>query len=429
MARRRPRQTVEQETVAALNASDQRRTLDEADGVRVGEEPVPGMRLRCICRGHTDAIGRIAWSPCGRFIASPSEDSTIRIWNANDGKCRRVLRSAATGNYAVAWSPDGELLASGGKDAKVTVWSLASGKVVKVIQGHNGPVHAVAWSRQLGLLASASSDKSVRVWNAQSWEQVKEFDIAPGYGTDTHSIAWSPSGELLAMAAWGDLRIWNAVTGLLSDPMSLTRTHLQDLSWSPNSRFIAVATFQHAIDIWNAESLEHSVSLEGHAEQQSGVSFSRDGMLLGSKSTDGTFRLWSTSHWQLLHTVKESSSGDDRAGIAFNELEPTLATLGESDTLLRLWAIDDKQLLVESIPHVSRIYTSAKIVLVGESNVGKSCLAMRLAEDRYPEDHEHGTTHGMRFWPIKAEELHPGAKSPEGQRRDVVLWDFGGQDE
>ncbi len=74
-------------------------------------------------------------------------------------------------------------------------------------------------------------------------------------------------------------------------------------------------------------------------------------------------------------------------------------------------------------------YTSAKIVLVGESNVGKSCLAMRLAEDRYPHDHEHGTTHGMRFWPMEAEQLHASAKPPEGQRRDVVLWDFGGQDE
>ncbi len=52
---------------------------------------------------------------------------------------------------------------------------------------------------------------------------------------------------------------------------------------------------------------------------------------------------------------------------------------------------------------------------------------MRLAEDRYPDDHEHVTTHGMRFWPMEAEKLHSAAKPPQGQRRDVVLWDFGGQ--
>lgn len=55
------------------------------DFMEVGKEMVPGMRLRCVCRGHTDAIGRIAWSPCGRFIALPSQDKTIRIWDANDG--------------------------------------------------------------------------------------------------------------------------------------------------------------------------------------------------------------------------------------------------------------------------------------------------------------------------------------------------------
>jgi WD40 repeat protein len=49
------------------------------DFMEIGKEVVPGIKLRCICRGHTDTIGRIAWSPCGRFIASPSEDNTIRI--------------------------------------------------------------------------------------------------------------------------------------------------------------------------------------------------------------------------------------------------------------------------------------------------------------------------------------------------------------
>nr|VFK32068.1 MAG: hypothetical protein BECKMB1821G_GA0114241_110116 [Candidatus Kentron sp. MB]VFK35133.1 MAG: hypothetical protein BECKMB1821I_GA0114274_110117 [Candidatus Kentron sp. MB]VFK76995.1 MAG: hypothetical protein BECKMB1821H_GA0114242_108817 [Candidatus Kentron sp. MB] len=41
------------------------------DFMEVGKEVAPGMRLRCICHGHTDTIGRITWSHCGRFIASP----------------------------------------------------------------------------------------------------------------------------------------------------------------------------------------------------------------------------------------------------------------------------------------------------------------------------------------------------------------------
>jgi WD40 repeat protein len=70
---------------AVLRPTVEPSVVDEVDGVQVGEEPVPGMRLRSICRGHQGTIGRIAWSPCGRFIASPSTDKTIRIWDASDG--------------------------------------------------------------------------------------------------------------------------------------------------------------------------------------------------------------------------------------------------------------------------------------------------------------------------------------------------------
>lgn len=106
-----------------------------------------------------------------------------------------------------------------------------------------------------------------------------------------------------------------------------------------------------------------------------------------------------------------------------------LATLGENDALIRIWDLDYEVLLSRPTRSLTVKYTSAKIVLVGESNVGKSCLAMRLAEDRYPNEEEEGTTHGMRFWPMVPEQLSPRAAAPEGELRDVVLWDMGGQDE
>ena len=122
------------------------------------------------------------------------------------------------------------------------------------------------------------------------------------------------------------------------------------------------------------------------------------------------------------------STYEEWTGIEFDPSSSVLATLGGENGVIRVWDIDVARLSAQ-LGSAATTYTSAKIVFVGQSNVGKSCLAMRLAEGRYPEDHEHGTTHGMRFWPMAAEDLHRGAKPPQGQRRDVVLWDFGGQDE
>lgn len=65
-------------------------------------------------------------------------------------------------------------------------------------------------------------------------------------------------------------------------------------------------------------------------------------------------------------------------------------------------------------------------MLVGESEVGKSCLALRLAENRYEE---RGTTHGMRLWPMAPEAISPAMVTPANEKRDLTLWDLGGQNE
>src|SRR5438105_3059971 len=58
----------------------------------IGGSPVPGFTLRHVLRGHTEYITRIAWSPDGSYIASPSADKTIRIWDAHSGECVCTLQ-------------------------------------------------------------------------------------------------------------------------------------------------------------------------------------------------------------------------------------------------------------------------------------------------------------------------------------------------
>lgn len=92
-----------------------------ADGVRVGESPVPGITLRRILRGHTGSINRIACSPDGRFLASPSSDKTIRIWDVTCGECTSVLEGHGEWVSSVAWAADGHRLTSSSADKTIRI--------------------------------------------------------------------------------------------------------------------------------------------------------------------------------------------------------------------------------------------------------------------------------------------------------------------
>src|SRR3982751_1546424 len=68
---------------------------------------------------HTGRIGRLDADRAGRFLVTASEDRTVRVWTAEDGKLLRTIRlPAGPGHvgkaFAVALSPDGSLVAAGG---------------------------------------------------------------------------------------------------------------------------------------------------------------------------------------------------------------------------------------------------------------------------------------------------------------------------
>ncbi|MCI0611511.1 hypothetical protein L0244_00835, partial [bacterium] len=80
------------------------------------------MKLRHTLRGHTGTIGRIAWSPDGRMLASPSWDKTIRLWEVGTGKLLRALKGHEEAVNSVVFDPTGRILASGSDDSTIKLW-------------------------------------------------------------------------------------------------------------------------------------------------------------------------------------------------------------------------------------------------------------------------------------------------------------------
>ncbi len=419
-----------------------------------------GINLVHTLSGHSNCVSGLSWSPDGSMLASGSGDNTICLWDATTGKLQRRLVGQNVGVSCIAWSPDGSIIASGSLDGCLRLWDSRTGaklgpwEVVPATSSiamkkneksdpwlpirdeppwtsegkvHGAMVWSVRWSRNGQRLAAATSEYTVWVWDVIRGEFARH--VAPS-NSFVFCLAWSPDDTLLAGGS-GDSKIylWDLSKGLLYRTLE---GHLRDvlsLAWSHDGQWIASGSKDSTIRIWEAQTGRLMTVLEGHTASVNTVAFSSNGLIIASKSEDGTLRLWDCHHWEPITTFDESTAPNQLGVLDFHPFQLVLASADDSSRTIRVNKVDYPSLLRESKGLRTIKYTSAKIVLVGESNVGKSCLAMRLAEDRYPGDDEQGTTHGMRFWQMKPENLSASAMPSEGERRDIVLWDMGGQDE
>ncbi|MGA9768354.1 MAG: TIR domain-containing protein [Blastocatellia bacterium] len=386
----------------------------------IGGSPVPGLTLRHVLRGHTRWISRIAWSPDGAYLASPSDDKTIRIWDMRSGTCVHTLQGHTSTVYSVAWSPDGQRLASASGDKTIHLWDAASGKHLQTLKGHTSYAFSVAWSPDGQRLASASDDKTIRLWDAASG---KHLQTLSGHHRAVKSVAWSPDGQRLVSASEDEtICLWDADSGKQLQTLKGHTDLVFSVAWSPDGQYLASASEDNTIRLWNANAAGNKAwqVLEGHSGRVQCIAFSNNGRWLASKGGyhENTIRLWRCDTWACVVVLSERADGGSPPGIAFHPGMPVLATLGEEDTIIRIWELDEALLLGQAQESVH--YTAAKLVLVGDSGVGKTGLGWRLAHGEFKE---HASTHGQQFWAIP--EL--GLKRKDGTECEAVLWDLAGQ--
>lgn len=400
-------------------------------------EANPGFKLLHTLRGHDVPIGRIAWSPDGQLLASSSYDHTIRLWDLQTGTLYRELTGHRRSVKSVAWTPDGQRLASGSDDTTVRIWDVATGELQQTLPGHYDGVRAVAWSPDGQILASGGEDTTIHLWTNQG--TLKQ--TLAGHTRAINSLAWSPDGHLLASSADdATIRLWDRSR---EEAVRLLTGHAEMVScvtWSLDGAHLASASLDHTIRIWNPVAGRQTFVLEGHTGDITSVSFSADGHILASKSTDHTVRIWRCGTWETVSVLKEPSSRYWFAGLAFHPTTAVLATLDATGKAIRLWDIETELLLqmqqgqalhvsseaggaiTTTIPLTSSLYTNAKVVLVGDSGVGKSGLGLVLTGQPFVPTE---STHGRRVWMFEHTQIEFADQRQE--TRETLLWDLAGQ--
>lgn len=151
------------------------------------------------------------------------------------------------------------------------------------------------------------------------------------------------------------------------------------------------------------------------------LSFLNDGHLLASLGKDGVLIIWRAETW--VEVVRMGLKGDDYTlcNLATHPTLSVMATAGESMSDIDVWDIDFSLLCGVNIGAPTVQYINAKVVLVGDSGVGKSGLGIRLAEHQFRMT---DSTHGAQFWHLPAQRL---TDLPANIQADLTLWDLAGQ--
>lgn len=287
---------------------------------------------------HQDAAHRVVFSPNGSKLATASSDGTTRVWTTSGKQLARFDDQADT-VWDVAFDPDGLHLATVGDDGIVRVRNIDTAEIAYEVSLENEPLFAVAFSPNKPLLAAAGW-KQVFLLEADTGQVLGSI---PAHEGEIYALAFHPDGELLASGGqYGQAVLLDINQNKAVEPplVHAPQRGIRHLAFSPNKRYLATASTDNSVKVWDIERREMLFEITGHEDVVTGVTFSQDGLYLITTSADRTARVWDISQIspeQTLETARLTLNHPDAVnGLALSPNEPLLVTVG-ADGVVRFW--------------------------------------------------------------------------------------------
>ncbi|XP_076610009.1 ribosome biogenesis protein bop1 isoform X2 [Chaetodon auriga] len=281
-----------------------------------------------VYRGHSGLVRSISVSPSGQWLASGSDDGSVRFWEVRSSRCMKTVQVGGAVK-SVAWNPNpsvcllavaldsvvlilspsladrqvvssSERLLSGHQEAEPTdgpgsvTWSEGEGE--ELTQGihlkiqHPKAVHQVVWHAKGDYLASVMPDHSshLQVFIHQVSQRRSQNPFRRNKGL-VQCVSFHPVRPYFFVATQRSIRIYNLVKQEMTKKLQANSKWISSMAVHPGGDHVICGSYDCRLSWFDLDlSTKPYKMLRHHKKAVRGVAYHRLYPLFASASDDGS---------------------------------------------------------------------------------------------------------------------------------------------
>ena len=251
-------------------------------GATVRTLPAPGGRVTSIA---ADRSGRFVVTTDGNGVATVRALDGSRLARLTD---RNPIVTAA-------FSPDGAVLATGGVSGGGRLWNWRAGRPLERLRVDD-PVGSIVFSPRGERVALLSKNGNVDVFERASGQRIDLQNLLKGQPA-TRAVAFAANGSTIA-GATDDGTVW--VVDLASRPRLVTTLPgsgdgARSIAFNPSGMLVASGGADGSVTLSSPLGGPPVAVLLGHEGPVTSIAFDETGRTVVTASADGTVRVWDLS--------------------------------------------------------------------------------------------------------------------------------------